>query len=207
MRPCGTVVLKTTVAGTYSTNLAPIVIDEIRVIGSRCGPFPKAIAALAKREIDVRPLIGAEFALDDAEAAFRAAAERGRGRCSSGLGVDDRQTLPRSRDLVEARVVHLAHELIHERFRLVLIRGIAAEHGAELHELAVARELASHLRKRPGRAMPPFFGIGIRSVDDRHDPGPGIQMSISLAVYASAMMNLKRASGSLPMRSETVLSV
>jgi threonine dehydrogenase-like Zn-dependent dehydrogenase len=77
VRPCGTVVLKTTVAGTYAVNLAPIVIDEVRVIGSRCGPFPKAIEALAKREIDVSPLIGAEFALDDAEAAFRAAAEKG----------------------------------------------------------------------------------------------------------------------------------
>ena len=77
VRPCGTVVLKTTVAGTYTIDLAPIVIDEVRVIGSRCGPFPQAIAALASRQIDVRPLIGAEFDLDDAEAAFRAAAERG----------------------------------------------------------------------------------------------------------------------------------
>ena len=77
VRACGTVVLKTTVAGTYAIDLSPIVIDEVRVIGSRCGPFPPAIAALASRQIDVRPLIGAEFDLDDAEAAFRAAAERG----------------------------------------------------------------------------------------------------------------------------------
>ncbi len=77
VRPCGTVVLKTTIAGTYAIDLATIVIDEVRVIGSRCGPFPKAIAALAGRQIDVRPLIGAEFDLDDAEAAFQAAAERG----------------------------------------------------------------------------------------------------------------------------------
>jgi threonine dehydrogenase-like Zn-dependent dehydrogenase len=77
VRPCGTVVLKTTVAGTYTSDLAPIVIDEVRVIGSRCGPFPRAIDALANRKIDVRPLIGAEFTLDDAETAFRAAAEKG----------------------------------------------------------------------------------------------------------------------------------
>ena len=77
VRPCGTVVLKTTVAGKHETTLAPIVIDEVRVIGSRCGPFPKAIAALESRSIDVRPLIGAEFPLDRAEEAFRAAAERG----------------------------------------------------------------------------------------------------------------------------------
>jgi threonine dehydrogenase-like Zn-dependent dehydrogenase len=77
VRPCGTIVLKTTIAGTYGVDLAPIVVDEIRVVGSRCGPFPRAIAALERRQIDVRPLIGAEFDLDDAEAAFRAAAAPG----------------------------------------------------------------------------------------------------------------------------------
>ncbi len=77
VRPCGTVVLKTTVAGQYAIDLATIVIDEIRVVGSRCGPFPKAIAALERRQIDVRPLIGSVFDLDDAEEAFSAAAEKG----------------------------------------------------------------------------------------------------------------------------------
>jgi threonine dehydrogenase-like Zn-dependent dehydrogenase len=77
VQPCGTVVLKTTVAAEHALSLAPVVIDEIRVIGSRCGPFPQAIAALASGAIDIRPLIGAEFALDDAEAAFAAAATRG----------------------------------------------------------------------------------------------------------------------------------
>jgi len=77
VEPCGTVVLKTTVAGEYTADLAPIVIDEVRVIGSRCGPFPKAIAALAAGAVDVRPLIGAVFPLDDAEAAFAAAGSKG----------------------------------------------------------------------------------------------------------------------------------
>jgi threonine dehydrogenase-like Zn-dependent dehydrogenase len=77
VQPCGTVLLKTTVAGHHETSLAPIVIDEVRVIGSRCGPFPKAIAALGSRAIDVRPLIGLELPIDRAEEAFRAAAERG----------------------------------------------------------------------------------------------------------------------------------
>jgi threonine dehydrogenase-like Zn-dependent dehydrogenase len=77
VRPCGTVVLKTTVAGTYAANLAPIVIDEVRVIGSRCGPFSKAIEALAAGHIDVRPLIGGVYPLDQAEEAFRAAAVPG----------------------------------------------------------------------------------------------------------------------------------
>jgi threonine dehydrogenase-like Zn-dependent dehydrogenase len=77
VRPLGTVVLKTTVAGNHEMSLAGIVIDEVRVIGSRCGPFPKAIDALSRRRFDVRSLIGAEFSLDEAEAAFQAAAARG----------------------------------------------------------------------------------------------------------------------------------
>jgi threonine dehydrogenase-like Zn-dependent dehydrogenase len=77
VRPCGTVVLKTTLAGEYAVDLAPIVINEVRVIGSRCGPFSKAIAALAEGRVDVRPLIGAVYQLEHAESAFQAAATRG----------------------------------------------------------------------------------------------------------------------------------
>lgn len=77
VRPLGTVVLKTTIAGPHATELAPIVIDEVRLIGSRCGPFPKAIEALRSKAFDVERLIGAEFSLDRAEAAFHAAAEAG----------------------------------------------------------------------------------------------------------------------------------
>ena len=73
VRPTGTVVLKTTVAGDHALSLAPVVIDEVRVIGSRCGPFAPAIAALAAGTIDVRPLIQQVFPLDDAGAAFAAA--------------------------------------------------------------------------------------------------------------------------------------
>jgi threonine dehydrogenase-like Zn-dependent dehydrogenase len=77
VRPLGTVVLKTTVAGDYAINLAPIVIDEITVIGSRCGPFPRAIAALASGEVDPTPLLGPEFPLDRADEAFAAASAKG----------------------------------------------------------------------------------------------------------------------------------
>ncbi len=77
VRPCGTVVLKTTVAIPYEIQLAPLVIDEIRVIGSRCGPFPKAIAALLDRRVDVLPLIEAEYPLNKAEEAFRVASLKG----------------------------------------------------------------------------------------------------------------------------------
>ncbi len=47
VRPRGTVVMKTTVAEAQPVNLAPLVIDEINVLGSRCGPFSEAISALA----------------------------------------------------------------------------------------------------------------------------------------------------------------
>ena len=77
VQPCGTVVLKTTVAGEYTIDLAPIVIDEVKIVGSRCGPFPKAIAALTAGMVDVRPLIGAIYSLDEAEAAFKAASVKG----------------------------------------------------------------------------------------------------------------------------------
>lgn len=77
VRPLGTVVLKTTIAGEYAINLAPIVIDEVTVVGSRCGPFPRAIEALATGEVDPTPLLGPEFPLDRADDAFAAASARG----------------------------------------------------------------------------------------------------------------------------------
>ena len=77
VRPLGTVVLKTTIAGEYAINLAPVVIDEITVVGSRCGPFPRAIEALASGEVDPTPLLGPEFPLDRADEAFAAASARG----------------------------------------------------------------------------------------------------------------------------------
>lgn len=77
VRPCGTVVLKTTVAAAYEIDLAPVVIDEVRLVGSRCGPFPAAIDALRDRRVDVRPLIGAEFPLDRADDALEAASRPG----------------------------------------------------------------------------------------------------------------------------------
>ncbi|MEM9365251.1 MAG: alcohol dehydrogenase catalytic domain-containing protein [Planctomycetota bacterium] len=73
VRPRGTVVLKTTVADNHSLNLASIVIDEISVIGSRCGPFDKALHALANDTIDVRDLITHRFTLSETQAAFTAA--------------------------------------------------------------------------------------------------------------------------------------
>ncbi len=57
VRPRGNIVLKSTYAGGASLDLAPIVVDEIRLVGSRCGPFPDAIAALARKDIDVSSMV------------------------------------------------------------------------------------------------------------------------------------------------------
>ena len=70
VRARGVLVLKSTVAQKSSVHLAPIVIDEVQVQGSRCGPFAPALRALNQKLIDVQPLISARYSLDDALAAF-----------------------------------------------------------------------------------------------------------------------------------------
>ncbi len=73
VKPWGTVILKTTVAGEQTLSLAPIVIDEVRVVGSRCGPFGDAIAGLQSGRVRVLSLISARFALEDAIEALQLA--------------------------------------------------------------------------------------------------------------------------------------
>lgn len=73
VRPRGTIVLKSTYAETASPNLAPIVIDEVTLLGSRCGPFPEAINALARQAIEVRSMISRTFPIEQALDAFSAA--------------------------------------------------------------------------------------------------------------------------------------
>lgn len=77
VRPRGTVILKSTVANKSTLDLAPIVIDEIRIQGSRCGPFAPAIRALSQRTVDVRPLISARYSLNEGLVAFEYAAQKG----------------------------------------------------------------------------------------------------------------------------------
>lgn len=74
VRPRGTIVLKSTVAARNALNLAPLVINEITVVGSRCGPFPAALQAL-RDDIDVRPLISAVYPFDKALDALARAQE------------------------------------------------------------------------------------------------------------------------------------
>jgi len=77
VRPRGTIILKSTYAGAANVDLAPLVIHEIRLVGSRCGDFARAIDVLAKGTIDPRPLISARYSLKDAEQAFTKASEPG----------------------------------------------------------------------------------------------------------------------------------
>ena len=76
-RPRGTVVLKSTTATKTSMDLSSIVVNEIRVVGSRCGPFPPAMRALEMGSIDVTSLISHRSSLNDAEDALRRAGELG----------------------------------------------------------------------------------------------------------------------------------
>ena len=69
-RPRGVLVLKSTVAATKEFNLAPIVIDEITVLGSRCGQFPPALRLLESGKVDFSALISGEYAVDNALEAF-----------------------------------------------------------------------------------------------------------------------------------------
>ena len=71
-KPRGTLVLKSTVASGKELNLAPIVIDEITVLGSRCGQFAPALRLLKNHRIDFTPFINGVYPIDKALEAFEA---------------------------------------------------------------------------------------------------------------------------------------
>jgi len=73
VRPRGTIVLKSTHAGDTGPNLAPIVIDEVTLLGSRCGPFATAIDALAREAVEVRSMISRVYPIEQALDALAAA--------------------------------------------------------------------------------------------------------------------------------------
>jgi threonine dehydrogenase-like Zn-dependent dehydrogenase len=77
LRPRGTLVMKSTYAGALTVNASALVVDEITLVGSRCGPFEPALELLASHAVDVRPLIRNTFALDDAVEAFAEAQQPG----------------------------------------------------------------------------------------------------------------------------------
>ncbi len=78
LKPGGTMVLKSTFKGQVPITLSELVVDEITVIGSRCGPMDQSVDMLADRRIDPRPLIDAQYPLQEGVAAFSAAAGPGR---------------------------------------------------------------------------------------------------------------------------------
>jgi alcohol dehydrogenase len=75
--PRGTLVLKSTFHGAAPVETWPIVVKELTLVGSRCGPFDKAIALLQSGKVDPRPLITRIYPLNDAQEAVRYAQERG----------------------------------------------------------------------------------------------------------------------------------
>ena len=70
LRAAGTLVLKSTYHGQVAVDFSSLVVDEITLLGSRCGPFPPAIDALARGAVRVEPLIEATYALSHAMQAF-----------------------------------------------------------------------------------------------------------------------------------------
>jgi threonine dehydrogenase-like Zn-dependent dehydrogenase len=77
IRPRGTLVMKSTYKGEVPVNFSSIVVDEVTLVGSRCGPFEPALNLLEKGEVDPSVLIAKEFGLDDALQAFAYAAGAG----------------------------------------------------------------------------------------------------------------------------------
>lgn len=75
--PMGTVVLKSTCASPATIDTSPLVVRELKVVGSRCGPFPEAVALLASRDLDVQKYVSAVFPLGNADKALEMAGTRG----------------------------------------------------------------------------------------------------------------------------------
>jgi threonine dehydrogenase-like Zn-dependent dehydrogenase len=77
IRPRGTMVLKSTYKGEMNVNFSSMVVDEIHLVGSRCGPFAPALRLMESKQVDPTVLIMEEFKLNDALKAFERAAETG----------------------------------------------------------------------------------------------------------------------------------
>ena len=77
VRPLGALVLKSTFADDVTLDLSRLVVDEVTLVGSRCGPFEPALRLLAGGLVDPTPMIAARFPLDEGLAAFEKAGEHG----------------------------------------------------------------------------------------------------------------------------------
>jgi alcohol dehydrogenase len=76
-RPRGTVIMKSTVHGQVAIDTAPVIVNEITLVGSRCGRFEPALRMLASRKVRVEEMISEVLPLTHASMAFECAAERG----------------------------------------------------------------------------------------------------------------------------------
>lgn len=77
LRPEGKLILKSTYKGNMELYMSSIVVDELHIIGTRCGPFPPALRLLNMRVVDPLPLIGEVFSLKDGLKAFEKAIQPG----------------------------------------------------------------------------------------------------------------------------------
>lgn len=77
VRPRGTIVVKSTYAGHMEFAFSPLVVDEVSIVGSRCGPFEPALRLLERGVIEVESLVSAVYGLDEAEQAFHRARTAG----------------------------------------------------------------------------------------------------------------------------------
>lgn len=77
VRPQGTIVAKTTVVEPSPLELARLVVNEVRLVGSRCGPFPLALQYLARRCLEVGPLVEQVYPFDEFQRALEHASQPG----------------------------------------------------------------------------------------------------------------------------------
>ena len=77
VRPQGTIVMKTTIAGGHNLDLSPIVVNEITLVGSRCGLFAPTLELMERHDLKLEDLIEAVYPLEQGEAAFDHARRRG----------------------------------------------------------------------------------------------------------------------------------
>lgn len=77
VRPRGTVALKTTSERSEPLDLSLAVVNELRLVGSRCGPFSPALAVLAQARVPVEALVSARYPMSEAPAALQHASRRG----------------------------------------------------------------------------------------------------------------------------------
>ncbi|TVR86716.1 MAG: alcohol dehydrogenase [Spirochaetaceae bacterium] len=77
LRPEGKLILKSTVAGAAALNLSPAVVNELQLLGSRCGPFEPVLRLMERGRLSLSGLISKKFSLLEGEEAFAQAQERG----------------------------------------------------------------------------------------------------------------------------------